>query len=177
MESVESAHRKTATPKKQFDAIKQRNIDKLEVTAALNEATKSLQCSAGTSTAVGSARQVEVLNIIRSNTIEVNNYPKDSINKTLSTVNRLGALNIPQTPIVNQMVTLNTQEIQTTNEFGRSKTLERPVMKLLEASDKPKIKQSQVTDTLEHVSSSPVEESTALQENKENQKAKSVFPN
>lgn len=92
---MESANRKTATPKKQFDAIKQQNINKLEVTAALNEATKSLQCSAGTFTAVDSAEQVEVLIIIGSNTIEVNNYPKDSINKTLPTVNRLEALNIP----------------------------------------------------------------------------------
>ena len=86
---------------------------------------------------------------------------KASINKTLSTVNRLEALNIPQTPIVNQMVVFNTQEIQTTNRLGRSKTLERPV-KLLEGSDKPKIFQSHEAESLEQISTFPREESIVI---------------
>ena len=112
------------------------------------------------------------MNILRSDTAEVNIHPSISINETLSKVSQLEALNIPQTPIVDQMVVLNTQKTQTTNELGRLKTLERPVKKLLETSDKPKIKQSQ-----EAGASINFEESTALQENKENQKAKAVFPN
>ena len=85
-------------------------------------------------------------------------------------------MNIPQTPIVNQMVVFNTQEIQTTNRLGRSKTLERPV-KLLEGSDKPKIFQSHEAESLEQVSTFPREESIVLLDNKDNQKGKAVFPN
>ena len=37
MESVESVQQKTATPKQRFDARKQQNVDKLEITVALKK--------------------------------------------------------------------------------------------------------------------------------------------
>ena len=134
--------------------MKQQNVHKLEITVALKKTTEGLQCCPDTSTVANSASQVEIMNILRSDTAEVNIHPNISINETLSKVSQLEALNIPQTPIVDQMVVLNTKKIQTTNKLGRLKTLERPVMKLLETSDKPKIKQSQEADPLEQVSTS-----------------------